>query len=111
MRLLDPPSTDIKTYVKESKLCLENISACAVVRNERKCHLVSNTPSHLHKILWRAYHMDEFYSHENGIHERPEAKSAFSWIARTIAPLALQRRGIHDHLMNKKNLIQTRRVG
>ena len=45
-----------------------------IVRNKRKCHLVSNTPAHLHKILWKAYLMDEFYSHRNYIHEEPEAK-------------------------------------
>lgn len=60
-----PLSTDEEKYIKESLLRLENISACAVVRNGRKCQTLSNTPAPLHKILWKAYLRDEFYAHRD----------------------------------------------
>ncbi|CAL4121113.1 unnamed protein product, partial [Meganyctiphanes norvegica] len=60
-----PPSANDNISIQSSRLRLENICAIAIVRNERNCQTLSETPTHLHQILWKAYLRDEYDMHED----------------------------------------------
>ena len=62
---LMPPSIDEDVSNKESALRLENLSACAVVRNIRSYKTLSELPTLLHKIMWKAYLSDEYYMYKD----------------------------------------------
>ncbi|CAL4126763.1 unnamed protein product, partial [Meganyctiphanes norvegica] len=57
-----PPSAEEDIYIHNSLQRLEHICACTIVRNERNCQILTKTPVHLYKILWKAYLRDEYYA-------------------------------------------------
>ncbi|CAL4119783.1 unnamed protein product [Meganyctiphanes norvegica] len=60
---LMPPSDTEDVSNRDSLLRLQNICACAIVRDEGNYETLRQTPKHLHKILWKAYLRDEYYTY------------------------------------------------
>ncbi|CAL4107378.1 unnamed protein product [Meganyctiphanes norvegica] len=58
---LVPPSVEENKCIQDSLLRLESICACSIVRS-KNCQILSETPTHLYKIMLKAYLRDEYYT-------------------------------------------------
>ncbi|CAL4193468.1 unnamed protein product [Meganyctiphanes norvegica] len=57
---LIPPSAEKDKCIQDSLLRLESMCACSIVRSERNCQILSETPKPLHKIIMEAYLKDSY---------------------------------------------------
>ncbi|CAL4103794.1 unnamed protein product [Meganyctiphanes norvegica] len=57
---LIPSADEEDNFFQDSLLRLESICACSIVRSEKNCQILSETPAPLHKIIWEIYLRDEY---------------------------------------------------